>query len=128
MTTVETAPAELMVQRVGSLGRIVLNRPKALNSLTLGMVRGIHEALNDFEQDSSVAAVLVTGEGGGQPEATLRLPELGRCSTSLEECLERDLTGSVRMLEHPYFYERIRAILIDKDLKSNNGRRPTSRR
>jgi enoyl-CoA hydratase len=49
--------------RQGSLGRIRLNRPKALNSLTLDMVRAIELALDDFEHDPLVAAVLLTGEG-----------------------------------------------------------------
>ncbi|WEZ82368.1 enoyl-CoA hydratase/isomerase family protein [Rhizobium sp. 32-5/1] len=55
--------AETLVERQGVLGRIRLNRPKALNSLTLQMVRDIEAALDDFEQDRAIAAVLVTGEG-----------------------------------------------------------------
>lgn len=57
------AEAETLVERQGALGRIRLNRPKALNSLTLPMVRDIEAVLDDFEQDPAVAAVLVTGEG-----------------------------------------------------------------
>jgi enoyl-CoA hydratase len=57
------AEAETLVERQGALGRIRLNRPKALNSLTLQMVRDIEAALEDFEQDRAIAAVLVTGEG-----------------------------------------------------------------
>ncbi|WP_438750244.1 enoyl-CoA hydratase/isomerase family protein [Pararhizobium sp. O133] len=57
-----TAP-ETIVERQSALGRIRLNRPKALNSLTLGMVRDIEAALDDFEHDPTVATVLVTGEG-----------------------------------------------------------------
>jgi enoyl-CoA hydratase len=57
------AESETLVERQGALGRIRLNRPKALNSLTLQMVRDIQAALDDFEQDPAVAAVLVTGEG-----------------------------------------------------------------
>lgn len=55
--------AETLVERQGALGRIRLNRPKALNSLTLRMVRDIEAALDDFERDPTIAAVLVTGEG-----------------------------------------------------------------
>lgn len=54
---------ELFVSRSGRLGRIRLNRPAALNSLTLAMVRDFARALDDFEADPSVVAVLVTGEG-----------------------------------------------------------------
>jgi len=61
----ETCAVELetLVERQGALGRIRLNRPRALNSLTLQMVRDIEAALDDFEQDLAIAAVLVTGEG-----------------------------------------------------------------
>lgn len=55
--------AETLVERDGALCRIRLNRPKALNSLTLQMVRDIEAALDEFEHDPAVAAVLVTGEG-----------------------------------------------------------------
>lgn len=60
---IRAAEAETLVERQGALGRIRLNRPKALNSLTLQMVRDIEAALDDFEHDPAIAAVLVTGEG-----------------------------------------------------------------
>ncbi|MGV6875171.1 enoyl-CoA hydratase/isomerase family protein [Pseudochelatococcus sp. B33] len=57
--------ADALVQtgRSGTLGRIHLNRPKALNSLTIDMVRDIAGALDRFEADVGVAAALITGEG-----------------------------------------------------------------
>lgn len=55
---------ELRVTRAGRLGRIRLDRPQALNSLTLAMVRAFALALEDFAADPAIAAVLVTGEGG----------------------------------------------------------------
>jgi enoyl-CoA hydratase len=57
------ADEELLVSRCGALGHIRLNRPKALNSLTLGMVRVFTRALDEFGADPEIAAVLVTGEG-----------------------------------------------------------------
>lgn len=54
---------ELLVSREGAIGRIRLNRPEALNSLTLTMVRGFTRALADFAGDPEIVAVLVTGEG-----------------------------------------------------------------
>lgn len=53
----------VLVERQGSLGRIRLSRPKALNSLTLDMVRSIAAALDRFEADETIAAILITGEG-----------------------------------------------------------------
>ncbi len=56
--------SELIVSRTGRLGSIVLNRPEALNSLTLDMVRCLTTALDSFATDSAIAAVLVKGAGG----------------------------------------------------------------
>lgn len=53
----------VIVSRQGTLGRLHLNRPRALNSLTLEMVRLLDAALSDFEADDSVASVLITGAG-----------------------------------------------------------------
>lgn len=65
MPFIDNNQADALVQigRSGTLGRIHLNRPKALNSLTLDMVRAIADALDAFEHDAGVAAVLITGEG-----------------------------------------------------------------
>ena len=42
---------------------IRLNRPRALNSLTLDMVRAMAEALDAFARQDDVAVVLVDGAG-----------------------------------------------------------------
>ncbi|WP_104087837.1 enoyl-CoA hydratase/isomerase family protein [Cryobacterium sp. N19] len=54
---------EVLLQRDGPLARIVLNRPKALNALTHGMIRTIAAALTDWADDPAVQTVLLTGSG-----------------------------------------------------------------
>ncbi|PZM12035.1 enoyl-CoA hydratase/isomerase family protein [Rhizobium tubonense] len=54
---------EVVVGRSGSAGTIRLNRAKALNSLTLPMVRAIAKALEDFAADAEIASVVIMGEG-----------------------------------------------------------------
>lgn len=54
---------EVLVETHGRLGRLVLNRPKAINALTLGMVDAICEALEAWVEDDSVEAVALTGAG-----------------------------------------------------------------
>jgi enoyl-CoA hydratase len=50
----------------GRTGRIRLNRPKALNALDLDMVRGITDALRDWQQDPAVKLILIDhAEGRG---------------------------------------------------------------
>ena len=53
-----------LLRRVdGRIGRITLNRPKALNALTPGMLRALSAALTDWADDDSIAAVVVDGAG-----------------------------------------------------------------
>jgi enoyl-CoA hydratase len=61
--------AEVLVLQevVGRVGCITLNRPKALNALTLDMVRLLTKALIDFQNDPQVLAVLVRGHGKEGP-------------------------------------------------------------
>jgi enoyl-CoA hydratase len=76
-----TLDAEALIERRGRAGVIVLNRPKALNALTLTMVRQIAAALNSWERDESITRVVIRGAGdkafcaGGDIR---RLYELGR--------------------------------------------------
>jgi enoyl-CoA hydratase len=55
--------AELIVRREGAAGVIRLNRPKALNALTLEMTRGMVAALDGFETDPAVSLILLEGAG-----------------------------------------------------------------
>jgi enoyl-CoA hydratase len=55
--------SDLIVRREGVAGIIRLNRPKALNALTLEMTRGIVAALDGFEADPAVSLILLEGAG-----------------------------------------------------------------
>jgi enoyl-CoA hydratase len=59
------APIEgdLIVRREGAAGVIRLNRPKAINAMTLEMSIGIDAALDAFEADPAVAVVVLEGAG-----------------------------------------------------------------
>jgi len=55
--------AEVLFSREGGAGIITLNRPKALNALTLEMVRQIHPQLEAWAKDDAVKLVLIEGAG-----------------------------------------------------------------
>ncbi|MFE6050625.1 enoyl-CoA hydratase/isomerase family protein [Kitasatospora sp. NPDC056446] len=55
--------AEVRAFLDGGVGRIVLNRPRALNSLTHGMITAVRAALDDWAGDDRVRAVVLTGAG-----------------------------------------------------------------
>lgn len=54
---------EVLIRVEGRAGRITLNRPKALNALTLGMVRAIWPALLQWKDDPAVELVILDGAG-----------------------------------------------------------------
>ncbi|WP_116245366.1 enoyl-CoA hydratase/isomerase family protein [Nocardiopsis sp. FIRDI 009] len=55
--------AEVVSRVEGALGRITLNRPRAINALNHAMVRDIEAVLTAWEGDDTVAAVLIDGAG-----------------------------------------------------------------
>src|SRR4051794_8602309 len=57
------AEPDLIARREGSAGIIRLNRPKAINAVTLEMFRDIDKALDAFEADPAVAVILLEGAG-----------------------------------------------------------------
>jgi enoyl-CoA hydratase len=57
------AEPDLIARREGSVGVIRLNRPKAINAVTLEMFRDVNKALDSFEADPDVAVILLEGAG-----------------------------------------------------------------
>ncbi|WP_338748734.1 enoyl-CoA hydratase/isomerase family protein [Janibacter alittae] len=58
-----TGTDEVLFARDGVLGRILLNRPKAINSLTREMVVAMQARLTAWESDDAIAAVSIEGAG-----------------------------------------------------------------
>lgn len=54
---------EIICERRGAAGIVTLNRPRALNALTHGMVRHLSEALDRWEADPEIGWVVVKGAG-----------------------------------------------------------------
>lgn len=55
---------EILCERQGAAGTVLLNRPKALNALTLGMVQALARALDEWERDPSVTRVILEAVPG----------------------------------------------------------------
>jgi enoyl-CoA hydratase len=55
------AYSTILVEMRGPVGLITLNRPEALNALSAGLIRELGAALDTFEADDAVGAVVVTG-------------------------------------------------------------------
>lgn len=80
-----TAADEVLFERRGAAGIITLNRPAALNALTLTMVRAITKELDAWANDTALSVVVIRGAGdrafcaGGDVRA---LYESGRAGTA----------------------------------------------
>jgi len=55
--------ASVLTTRDGRIGRIVLNRPQALNALDIGMIRAMTDALRAWRDDPTLHAVVVEAAG-----------------------------------------------------------------
>jgi len=110
MTDAAAAASEpdLIARREGSAGIIRLNRPKAINAVTLEMFRDIDKALDAFEADPNIGLILLEGAGerglcaGGDIRA---LYESSRVQGDLGKVLWREeyiLNARIARLAKPY--------------------------
>lgn len=63
----ETVVSEVLSEVRGQVGFITLNRPRALNALSLGMVRDLMGILLDWQNDARVLAVAIRGSNKEGP-------------------------------------------------------------
>ncbi|MBR1162309.1 enoyl-CoA hydratase/isomerase family protein [Bradyrhizobium elkanii] len=108
MNDAAAAEGDLIARKEGSAGIIRLNRPKAINAVTLEMFHDIDRALDLFEADGEVAVVVLEGAGerglcaGGDIRA---LWESSRVKGDLGKILWRDeyiLNARIKKFPKPY--------------------------
>lgn len=58
-----TEGPEVLVEKLGRVGTLTLNRPERLNALSLAMMDGIRQGLAEFDRDDEVAVVVLKGKG-----------------------------------------------------------------
>lgn len=100
---------EIICEKRGSAGVVILNRPKALNALTLVMVRGLAKALDAWENDPDILHVVVSGAGdrafcaGGDIRTLYEQGRSGRRADALTFWRE-EYQLNVRIKEYPKPY------------------------
>ena len=108
MTDVSVADGDLIARKEGSAGIIRLNRPKAINAVTLEMFHDIDKALDAFEADPDVAVIVLEGAGerglcaGGDIRS---LWESSKVKGDLGKILWRDeyiLNARIKKFPKPY--------------------------
>src|SRR6185436_20515032 len=58
------AEPEILLAKRGAAGLVTLNRPQALNAVTLGMVRALTRQLQEWRDDPAITRVVLTAAGG----------------------------------------------------------------
>ncbi|HTV87788.1 MAG TPA: enoyl-CoA hydratase [Stellaceae bacterium] len=53
--------ANILIERRAAVGIVRLNRPHALNALNAALITELGRALDDFESDDAIAAIVLTG-------------------------------------------------------------------
>lgn len=100
---------EALCETRGKAGLITLNRPKALNALTLGMVRAMRRALDAWAEDHSVTRIVVQGAGdkafcaGGDIRRLTDLLKAGETAEALTFWREEyQLNALIKRYPKPY--------------------------
>src|SRR6202034_829392 len=55
---------DIIIRELGALRRITLNRPKALNAITLGMAETMTQFMRAWAADPAVGTVMIDGASG----------------------------------------------------------------
>ena len=100
---------EITIETRRRLGLVTLDRPEALNALTLGMVREMHAALDRFAKDDEIACVAIRGAGarafcaGGDIQTIYHQKQEGRPEAALTFWAEEyDLNRRIKRFAKPY--------------------------
>jgi enoyl-CoA hydratase len=100
---------EIICEKVAACGIITLNRPKALNALTLTMVREMAGALDRWEEDAGIGRIIVRGAGdkafcaGGDIRVMYELGKAGRHADQLTFWREEyRLNRRIKLYPKPY--------------------------
>jgi enoyl-CoA hydratase len=97
-----SASAEVLVERDGRVGIVTLNRPKALNALSLSLMKAVSAAFETFETDDQIRCVVLTGgprafAAGADISEMKDLANSGQAQAALAEHLARwDAVGACR--------------------------------
>src|SRR5215213_11301850 len=60
----DAADATVVARREGVAGTMLMNRPRALNALDIGMIRGLRAPLDAWRDDAAVKLAVLEGAGG----------------------------------------------------------------
>jgi enoyl-CoA hydratase len=104
---------DIVAETRGALGLITLNRPKALNALSLDMIQAIEAALDAWGEDDRIGAVLIQGAGGKAFCAGGDVRAVASPSAGAAELARRFFAAEYRLNHHIHTYAKPFLALID---------------
>lgn len=100
---------DILFERRGSAGLVILNRPKALNALTHAMIRALQAQLRAWATDAAITRVVVTANGerafcaGGDIRVLYDLGRAGKHADALQFFRdEYTLNAFIKRYPKPY--------------------------
>jgi enoyl-CoA hydratase len=100
---------DILFERRGAAGIVTLNRPRALNAITHGMIRALRAQLDLWADDAAVTRVVIQAAGerafcaGGDIRALYDLGQAGRYAEALQFWSEEyQLNAAIKNYRKPY--------------------------
>ncbi|WP_200847119.1 enoyl-CoA hydratase/isomerase family protein [Microbacterium sp. 18062] len=106
MTDLPEPSADVLVRASRGVGRLTLDRPRALNALDIGMIRTLSAALDAWQHDPGIEVVLLDGAGergfcaGGDVRA-LREQVLSGDAPAAARFFREEYALNARIAEYP---------------------------
>ncbi len=91
----------IVYEKVGRIGKITINRPSKMNSITKEMGEALHKVAAEVNADAEVAVVLLTGEGERSFSTGSDIKMLHQYGTPFELRNRLDYCAAIRSIRKP---------------------------
>lgn len=94
-------PTSILVEKRGRVGLITLNRPQALNALNNQLMNEVMDALEAFDKDAAIGAMVITGSEKAFAAGADIKEMSGKSAEEMKEADHVAVFGRIRSVEKP---------------------------
>jgi enoyl-CoA hydratase len=94
-------PTSILVERRGRVGLITLNRPQALNALNNQLMNEVMDALEAFDSDDAIGAMVITGNEKAFAAGADIKEMSGKSAQEMQKADHVAVFGRIRSVEKP---------------------------
>lgn len=91
----------ILYQKEGRIAKIIINRPRKMNSITKAMGEQLHQVASEINKDDEVAVVLLTGMGEKSFSTGSDINMLGQYGTPYQLRNRLDYCEAIRSIRKP---------------------------